>query len=182
MVTETLPFCLAVPTAQVNKYILCLDTDKYAGNFERQTTAYATGITGGCGVGDTEAELFAELFEDEEDILDEIENKVLQVMADDGCSRPCAIQITPGWVNDRLGNEYRQSKGIPPTVEQIHEWFPAYYSVGIFLSEPLSDVALKLVLSRAKEYLTKKGVTLEQVRLITEFSYTKSKILDDWKS
>jgi hypothetical protein len=46
-------------------------------------------------------------------------------------------------------------------------WYPAYYSVGIFLEEPLSDEAVKFVVERARQYFTAKGIVLEQVRLVT---------------
>lgn len=217
---------------QVEQYILCLDTDQYAGNFERPTTAYATGKLGDCNVGAKEADLFeteTNAMVDEgtldEDVLNEIDDKILQVPDERGCYRPCAIQVTPGWVNDGMGNEYRQSINIPPTEEQIKayrksqrdyqlphlknsrestakktgnwtpealereeekfrqienstpRWFPAYRSVGIFLDEPLSVNALQLVLTRAKKYLTEKGIALEQVRLITQYSDEKSEVL-----
>jgi|ERR1700739_755992 len=212
---------------QIEKYILCLDTDQYAGNFERATTAYATGVLGDCGVGEEEStQFFAETDGVAETILDEISDKVLQVPDDNNCFRPCAAQPTPGWVNDGHGNEYRQSFDIPPTDEQVetyrrtqreyHEphlkryreyatkgiggwtpealareedrfreidnsvprWCSAYRSVGIYLDEPLSAEARKFVVARAKEYLTQNGITLEQVRLVTEFSDTQSVILE----
>jgi hypothetical protein len=211
----------------IDKYILCFDTDKYAGNFERETTAYATGVLGDCQVGDEQStQFFAETDGVADSILDEIENSVLQVPDEHGCYRPCAIQPTPGWVNDGLGTHYRQSSDVPPTEEQIEKyrkndrdyhlphlknareytakgianwtpeglereeerfkeietkvpsWFPAYNSVGIYLDKPLSDETLKFVVARAKAYLTFKGITLEQVRLVTQFSDEKSEVLE----
>jgi hypothetical protein len=35
-----------------NGYAFVIDTDQYAGNFEREMTAYLTGRIGQCGVGD----------------------------------------------------------------------------------------------------------------------------------
>jgi len=126
-------------------------------------------------------------------------------------------------VNDGMGNEYRQSRDIAPTQEQIEAyrkasrdsqllylkcvreytakglsnwtrealereeqrfrdidtstingWFPAYHSVGVYLYNPLSPEALKVVIERAKEYCTKNNITLESVRLVTEYSYKTS--------
>ena len=37
-------------------HFLIVDTENYAGNFERELVAYATGCYGDCGVGDGEAE------------------------------------------------------------------------------------------------------------------------------
>jgi hypothetical protein len=211
---------------KITKCILCLDTDHYAGNFERETTAYATGVIGDCEVGDEQAAQFiAETDGVSKVILDEIWGKILHV-SKDGCARPCDIQITPGWVNDGGGIHYRQSFDEPPTPEQLEvwrqnkreyfepclksyreslkkgiggwtpetlereeqrmrdidnediHWYPAYYSVGIFFTEPLTEEATYFVVQRAKAYLTWKGVTLEQVRLITVFSEEKSEVLD----
>jgi len=40
-------------------YKFIIDTDQYAGNFEREMCAYLTGTVGECGVGDEFAELFS---------------------------------------------------------------------------------------------------------------------------
>ena len=201
------------------KYILCFDTNKYAGNFERDLTAYATGQIGECEVGDDQAELFYATVPQED--IDEIKDKILQESDENGCYRPCEIQLTQGWVNDGMGNQYKQSKDVEPTAEQVDtwrklrrayaqrmldqatrnkwtgiaayqkalanvdtaefRWYPVVYnSVGIFFSKPLSDAALKVIIARAKEYCTREDITLEGVRLITEFSYTKSEDLD-WR-
>lgn len=205
----------------IERYILCLDTNKYAGNFERQTTAYATGVVGECSVGEEEAkDFFAETDGVADNILDEVSDTVMYMLDDeDGCRRPCAIQPTPGWVNNGMGVHYQQSNNTPPTDEQITtyrdlcrkskqssldmaihnkwpqenidiyekelqavetavpRWFPAYNTVGIFLSEPLSVEALQLVVSRAKKYLTQKGIVLERTRLVTLYSDEKSEVL-----
>jgi hypothetical protein len=210
---------------QVDHFTLILDTDHYAGNFERETTAYATGTVGDCGVGEELAKEFHAMGVDQA-LLDEIEDKMHYESDEHGCNRPCAIQTTPGWVNDGNGQHYRQDKSVPPSPEQIEKyrdhmrkyklphlesarkstatgyggwtqegldreekafqdidtsmprWFPAYNSVGIFFSEKPSDEALKLVVTRAKEYLTRKGVALEGVRLITEFTDSSEETLN----
>jgi hypothetical protein len=41
-------------------YIFVVDTEEYAGNFEREMCAYATGMTGECGVGYEGAKQYAE--------------------------------------------------------------------------------------------------------------------------
>jgi hypothetical protein len=78
------------------KYNFVIDTDKYAGNFEREMCAYATGILGDCEVGKNMQKLFIE----EEDgpnygeslIFD---NVIEQRPDENGCHRPCATGITP---------------------------------------------------------------------------------------
>ena len=41
-------------------WIFVIDTDKYAGNFEREMCAFMTGIIGECGIGVEEAQLYYE--------------------------------------------------------------------------------------------------------------------------
>lgn len=176
-------------------FILCLDTDQYAGNFERETTAYATGVIGECGVGE---DLVSD-FEEEVDfeVAEGLQNKIAQ-REDRGCSRPCAIQPTPGWVNDGLGNCYRQSDEIPPTAEQQAvwiesatdmkikppvptSWWPCYYTVGIFFHTQPTQDEIDLIVKRAGDYLSQSGrfhkpTVLERVRLIEVLQVTREHV------
>jgi len=70
----------------MKQYILVIDTDSYAGNFEREMTAYCTGEVGECGVGEEEAEIFQE--ETGENFSAKIESRPDE---EDGCQRPCEI-------------------------------------------------------------------------------------------
>ena len=71
------------------KYYFIIDTNKYAGNFERQMCAFITGEVGDCGVGCSEAETaMAEL---DEDISDRFSEVIGRDAGDDGCHRPCKI-------------------------------------------------------------------------------------------
>ena len=80
---------------------LIVDTDSYAGNFERQSIAYATGLVGDCGVGQGEALTASE----------EVSSETLkwwgkhgqQVADDHGCMRPAKIHPTPGFFNHGMG-------------------------------------------------------------------------------
>jgi len=63
-------------------YAFIIDTNEYAGNFERELTAYCTGIIGECEVG--------EEFIDKE-ITSIFEPYILQVADEYGCYRPCEI-------------------------------------------------------------------------------------------
>ena len=126
-------------------------------------------------MGSIEAEEFNQSDVPEE-IKQELANRVDLVLCDSSCFRPAYIQPTPGWVNDD-GHHYRSdddTRGIP-----------AYMSVGIYLLEPLSAEALRVVVSRAKEYLSRTNeytqgatATLEGVRLVTEYSESISQTLD----
>jgi hypothetical protein len=72
-------------------YAFVIDTNEYAGNFEREITAYCTGIIGECEVG--------EEFVDETISLI-FEENIQQVGDDNGCARPCeAISSSNGSCN-----------------------------------------------------------------------------------
>jgi len=60
-------------------YAFIIDTNSYAGNFEREMTAHLTGIVGECGVGE-------ELIEDE--VAEKFDDIVQQVADEHGCERP----------------------------------------------------------------------------------------------
>lgn len=113
--------------------IVVIDTDSYAGNFEREMCAYITGQIGDCGVGDKKATLAAEdlaevtIFngEEQEPILEYFEYSVEQEGDDHGCYRP--VQI---W--DDLDNGYK--------------------SLAIFFNEIPPDEVLAIMLERAKEF------------------------------
>jgi hypothetical protein len=121
-------------------YILCIDTDQYSGNFEREMCAYATGNVGECEVGRDQAEkYYTETGKD--DSIDE----VIEQPDDHGCCRPCAIQPTPGWTNNGHGKNTRLKKS-----EKIK--YPAYNSVGIFLAEIPNDEILDLILERCRKF------------------------------
>jgi len=87
-------------------YIFVIDTEQYAGNFERELVAHMTGQAGECGVGDDLAA--AANKELPKDARAWFSNHVRQVADDEnGCHRPAAIWATPGWFNDGHGNHHR---------------------------------------------------------------------------
>ncbi len=105
---------------------IVIETNLYAGNFERDLCAYATGAYGQCDVGQELAELadteLAELGYEVGEISDYTE-----AMCDDrGCYRPTSI-----W---NSGNN------------------TGYNDVIIFLQEPLSDKAYNVVKERVEEF------------------------------
>jgi hypothetical protein len=150
---------------QVSKYLFIVDTEKYAGNFEREMTAYCTGQVGDCEVGEKEAREFCRCYPD----LDERFHKIiLQVPDKHGCHRPTQIWPTPGWWNDGLGNEYLDSEwGKQYTIDKYKESakehkldnldkkpskYPAYKSVAMFFEKrPPVDLCL-VMMQRAREY------------------------------
>lgn len=82
-------------------FAFIIDTDSYAGNFERELCAYITGHIGDCGVGEVNAARF------KDEVGEPFEN--VTVEADDhGCCRPVTICPTPGWFNDGMGSHYEE--------------------------------------------------------------------------
>jgi hypothetical protein len=67
------------------QFTFVVDTNQYAGNFERQLCAYITGLVGDCDVGGE----YSTLFQQEETTppFDE----VVAYPDDHGCFRPCEI-------------------------------------------------------------------------------------------
>lgn len=86
------------PTAP---FLFVIDTEDYAGNFERPLCAYLTGRIGECEVGHKEAAAFME-----ETGLEPFEN-VTEEPDDHGCHRPVTIYPTPGWFNHGNGGHFR---------------------------------------------------------------------------
>lgn len=83
--------------------IVKINTEQYAGNFERELCAYVTGQYGECGVGDLIAQ----------GARKSIKNLVwfehhLQWDSDEfDCCRPVIIQPTEGWFNNGMGKCYK---------------------------------------------------------------------------
>jgi len=89
----------------MTSFYFVIDTENYAGNFERQMCAYATGQIGHCGVGEEEQGLFGE----DEDI-DKFDDLITLEPDEHGCSRPVKIYLTPGWFNNGVGGHYNESE------------------------------------------------------------------------
>jgi hypothetical protein len=78
----------------MGEFVFIIDTDSYAGNFERPLTAYCTGEIGDCGVGADEAKEFAdECTTAQKRISDLIDQRP----DEHGCYRPTAIYETPSY-------------------------------------------------------------------------------------
>ncbi len=118
-------------------YILVIDTDQYAGNFERELTAFVTGCIGECGVGQEQAEMFMKAVPSE--FGKRINDIITQVPDDNCCYRPTSIYPTP--------NSY-------PTPD----FYPTpdlYQSVAIFFCQKPDDDLLNLMRERVKEFCLK---------------------------
>lgn len=144
------------------EYIFTIDTNSYAGNFERQMCAYVSGKVGECEVGYEEKCLFRE---EEGDLTYDrmIEEDVVRQKPDDhGCMRPVVILTTP---NDRLSEVIGARR--------------EYNSVGILLEFPPTSELVVLFKRRAADFpahwKTKfmgrdTDIKIQGFRLITEIT------------
>lgn len=88
------------------RWLLVVDTDTYAGNFERELCAHLTAQVGECEVGANEADTARQTMP--ADALKWCEENITQEPDDHGCHRPVKIRPTPGWFNDGAGNHWRE--------------------------------------------------------------------------
>lgn len=123
-------------------YITIIDTENYAGNFDRDMCGYITGQYGECGVG---YEL-AEHFKHEIKHAGWWDKNTYQNQDENGCERPVAIVPTPGWYNNGYGGHFRNEE------RKGGHAYPAYMSVGIYsLVEPSQEI-FDEVTERAKYF------------------------------
>ena len=147
-----------------NYWLFVIDTDTYAGNFERSLTAWCTGQIGECGVGEEYAASFKE---DHPEMIDVFEDLVIQIPDEHGCHRPTAAYPTPGYWNDGLGNHWSDEKWgsqevqekymesvnkLKPMGPQPIGHYAAYQSVAIFFMEQPSQDIIKFLMQQALSY------------------------------
>ncbi len=100
----------------MKQYTLLINTDSYAGNFEREMTAYCTGVIGECEVG----EELIEKFNDEIALNfnipnDYFEDKLAQKPDEYGCYRPCQIERNEDGIYNTVGINFNNE----PTTKDI---------------------------------------------------------------
>lgn len=145
-------------------YIFVIDTEEYAGNFERPMCAYCTGQYGECGIGDEEAKAFKEEFPQ---WYNKFYNIIMNLPDHNGCHRPVTIYPTPGFFNDGIGNHYPDSKKGTTEVQQkfiedckergtfitrVPGDFPAYQSVAIFFKEEPTQDMIDFMIEQAGKF------------------------------
>lgn len=90
---------MAIDSAFAAPWVFIIDTDQYAGNFEREMCAYCTGMIGQCEVGEAMLPFFEKDFEIDPDKFYEdnpfMEYVDIWVMDDHGCGRPASIWNGP---------------------------------------------------------------------------------------
>lgn len=179
-------------------WLFVVDTEQFAGNFERQLCAYMTGCVGECGVGDTERDAFN--LETQIPVgVDKYDERhpfhfVINESDEHGCHRPCAIFPTPGWFNNGMGGEYRDTPENEAVAKEDHrqKWlvqikpgdaetraaychamadsplvkFPAYLSVAIFMERRPTAEEVGILMTRARAYIGEEPLTITGFRLI----------------
>jgi len=181
-------------------FIFVIDTEQYAGNFEREMCAYMTGQYGECGVGDDMARLFEQETDWPENLFDSITE---QVPDEHGCCRPAKIWPTPGWFNNGMGGHYREDqKQDQQALEDRNaeyrkqgeqypkikaDWesrcndplvkHPCYNSVAIFFNKRPPDQLIELMKIRAKEFALKKPSRMRE--FMPDITITGFRLLEE---
>ena len=169
----------------MSEFYFVIDTDTYAGNFERSMCAYITGVIGECAVGKKFADIAHKELGNDVKIFDNI---IDSEPDEHGCHRPVKIYSTPGFYNNGLGFEYQDGEEelarkayrehcieeskkkyyIDDESNLAHEqeWmdsaskceigkYPSYQSVAIVLCEKPTDHVMNIMCDRAKEFVAK---------------------------
>ncbi len=181
---------------EIPPFAFVVDTEQYAGNFERQLCAYSTGIVGECTIGSEEASQFAE----ENPGPNPFEEKILQPPDEHGCRRPVEIWSTPGWFNNGMGGHFRlgengteaqehykeeclaQSRKKSYAAEESNqqhkqEWeekaqrpfteHPAFQSVAIFFGEEPTADMIEILKKRSRAFCRRENITVIGFRLLS---------------
>lgn len=132
--------------ADWTRYTLVVDTDAYAGNFERQLVAYCTGMADPSGVGESEAAAFRASMPVE--VRDHFAAIMSTRPGDNDHPHYARILPTTGRLNDK-GRHFDANELTP----ELRKAFPmAYESVGVFFDEIPSRELLDILLMRAEEF------------------------------
>jgi hypothetical protein len=126
LVSETI-LQLASLMTMSTKYRFIIDTDVYAGNFEREMCAFLTGQIGECTVGEEIASEFEKRFPIE---FTEFENIIGHFVDEHGVFRPVEIDESPS----------------------VKGKYPQCNSVSIAFSEKPAKGLIKFMIERANEF------------------------------
>ena len=129
-----------------SEWAFVVDTDSYAGNFERELASY---VVGQCDeYGDHRGGPYRELYEKEcpKDPFDDLVDQRVCDPGDDGIHRaPMDLAPTPGYSNDGRGKVTK----LRPGQKLKHG---AFNSVAIFLRRKPTESELALLVKRARAF------------------------------
>lgn len=148
---------MAVDTDSNFKRAILVETTKYAGNFEREMCAYATGSVGECCVGEQHIDDWEAAFELRfgDDDGEEVQGLMDHVPDDNGYCRPASIW--PGIDKDDT----------------------SYNTVIMFFHEWPEEKYMDFILERVREYGAKYNIGIKRiVRLDRELVITDTVITD----
>lgn len=152
------------------KWMFVVDTEEYSGNFERELTAFMTGIIPQReGHGDKEAAMFEKELGEEK--VQEMEDLVsFEVNDDDDVPEhmTCCLVSTPGMFNDGFGGHFKDGEERQALKHYNSEAdkrekialsdianlkkYPCYCSVGVHLSRRPTDEEIQFFKDRAKQF------------------------------
>lgn len=128
------------------KYQLVVETNSYAGNFEREMTAFATGVLGECGVGEEMIESFSTAAVAYSGLKSPFENLMEGVYDDGGCSRPTTISQNHdgNYHNVTMFMHQRPSDNDLAFITQRIRSYPEYLGASQCEAEDLEILGIKL--------------------------------------
>lgn len=136
----------------MNKYTLLINTNSYAGNFEREMTAYCTGVIGECEVGEELIESFNNEIASKFNIQSDHFEDILEQRSDeDGCYRPCQIEKSETGDYNTVGINFINE----PTTDDIEIIKFAAHKFGVKNNIKIIDLSLKVETTEITE-ITKK--------------------------
>lgn len=131
------------------RWAFVVDTDSYAGNFERELSSF---VVGRCDEhGEHRGGIYKEMYEEEvpksiQKLFEDLVEERVDDHDDDFIGRaPMALVPTPGFENNGMGKIRRLKSGEKPK-------HPAYNSVAIFLSRKPKDKELRILVERSKRF------------------------------
>lgn len=133
-------------------YIFVIDTDKYAGNFEREMCAYITGIFDDGGVAKEDAKVYAKEMGLEFSSISGVNKNPLEKYIRFVDDRPVNIYPNRRWYCDGTGNHYRRKDPKKYRCYLNKRW-PAYASVAIYLEKLPPEKILKFMKDRAEKFV-----------------------------
>ena len=147
--------------------LFVIDTNRYAGEFEREMCAYATGQIGECGVGRVEAE------KAKKEISAEVESleAIIRLVSDEhGCHRPVGV-----FPNPKYRNAGHEKYALLTKNNQKRYSYPAYFSVAIYFDKKPSNELIKIIKERAQKFADDQDpvIKIENFRFLEKYTTFK---------